>query len=171
LAVSTITDGVTRVHVHGPGGPGTAVILRRLGGVEVTLPSATIANAHPDDLEVAWDGEKYVMCEGLADIIEANNLEWVASVIPIELLEVFTGIKPALFYGPNEVERRRQLLEEYKAATGNPSNKKIWEAENSPIYKPEFYKWRDGRLPASSATTRNFERFLGEKKPPTRSGR
>lgn len=66
----------------------------------------------------------------------------------------------------NEEARRRSALAEYKAATGNPSNKRIYEARNSGIHKPQFYEWQRGELPADSATTRNFERFLAEKKPP-----
>jgi hypothetical protein len=64
------------------------------------------------------------------------------------------------------VDRRKRLLNEYKTATGKPSDKSIYEARNSGIYKPQFYEWRDGRLPDDSATTKNFERFLSEKKPP-----
>jgi hypothetical protein len=66
---------------------------------------------------------------------------------------------------PTEVERRTKLLADYKAATGNPSNKQLYQARNSGIHKPDFYKWRNGRLPADSSTTINFERFLREKKP------
>jgi hypothetical protein len=65
-----------------------------------------------------------------------------------------------------EIERRRALLNEYKAATKNPSNKRIYGARNSRIHKPEFYEWVNGTLPRDSATTANFERFLREKKPP-----
>jgi len=64
------------------------------------------------------------------------------------------------------LRKRARQLAEYKAATGNPSNKKIYEARNSGIHKPEFYKWLRGDLPANSATCINFERFLREKKPP-----
>jgi hypothetical protein len=69
--------------------------------------------------------------------------------------------------GNNEdIARRSKLLYEYEAATRNPSNKQIYEARNSRIHKPEFYQWVNGTLPANSATTANFERFLREKKPP-----
>ena len=61
---------------------------------------------------------------------------------------------------------RKQMLEKYKQATGNPSNKSIYEAKNSMIYKPEFYKWRKGELPQNSSTTVNFERFLNSAHPP-----
>jgi hypothetical protein len=64
--------------------------------------------------------------------------------------------------------RRKALLEEYRSATGSPSNKRIYEAKNSGIYKPEFYEWVKGTLAADSATTVNFERFLREKKQPIR---
>lgn len=65
-----------------------------------------------------------------------------------------------------EIERRKKLLEEYKAATDNPSNKRIYESSNSKIHKPQFYRWVNGTLPFDSATTENFERFLREKKQP-----
>ena len=66
----------------------------------------------------------------------------------------------------DEIDRRTQLLTEYKAATGNPSNRSIYEARNSGIHKPEFYAWLRGELAFESATTRSFERFLRDKKPP-----
>lgn len=65
-----------------------------------------------------------------------------------------------------EIHRRKGLLSEYKAATGEPSNKRIYEATNSEIHKPQFHRWLRGLLPVDSATTINFERFLREKRPP-----
>jgi hypothetical protein len=64
------------------------------------------------------------------------------------------------------IEDRLKLLAEYKHATGNPSNKKIYSAHNSGIHKPEFYQWLDGRLPATSKTAKNFEAFLKSKRRP-----
>jgi hypothetical protein len=66
----------------------------------------------------------------------------------------------------DEEARREHLLAEYKAATDNPSNKRIYEARNSGIYKPQFYEWLNGSLPVDSATCINFERFLRLKKLP-----
>jgi len=66
-----------------------------------------------------------------------------------------------------DAERRERLLAEYKEATGFPSNKSIYEATNCPIHKPQFYKWLKGSLPADSATTINFERFLKDKRRPS----
>jgi hypothetical protein len=173
MAVSVTVNGLTTVHVHGPTGPGTMVDLRGPGGVKKLVPSATLVNVHPGDMVVAWNGAQFVTCEGITDIVLADNLEFVARIIPVEILELTTGIKPSPLYAqsPSEVERRRKLLGEYKTATGNPSNKKIYEADNSSIYKPQFYQWLDGRLPASSATTINFERFLQEKKRPIKGSR
>jgi hypothetical protein len=65
-----------------------------------------------------------------------------------------------------EVERRAKLLADYKAATGNPSSKRIYEAENCPIHKPQFHRWLRAELPANSKTTKDFERFLREKRRP-----
>ena len=64
----------------------------------------------------------------------------------------------------SEAERRANLLAEYKKATGNPSNRNIYEARNSGIYKPEFYQWKNGILPIDSKTTINFETFLRAKR-------
>jgi hypothetical protein len=63
------------------------------------------------------------------------------------------------------ITQRVALLEAYKGKT-NTSNRKIYESSNSGIHKPEFYKWLGGRLPNSSATTMNFERFLRGNRPP-----
>jgi hypothetical protein len=65
-----------------------------------------------------------------------------------------------------EKQRREKLLADYKESTGDPSNKRIYEARNAGIYKPEFYKWLQGMLPRGSETARNFERFLREKRAP-----
>jgi hypothetical protein len=67
-----------------------------------------------------------------------------------------------------EIQRRARLLAEYKKATKTESNRQIYGAKNSPIHKPQFYEWIKGVLPASSATTTNFERFLREKRYPIR---
>jgi hypothetical protein len=61
---------------------------------------------------------------------------------------------------------RARLLAEYKEANDNVSNKRIYEAKNSGIHKPQFYEWIKGVLPSESETAKNFERFLREKKPP-----
>jgi hypothetical protein len=173
MAVSVVLNGVKTIHVHGPAGLGTMVTLRTPGKPETIIPSATIVSAHPNDMVVAWNGERFVTCEGMTDVVLSDNLQFVARVIPVEILELTTGIKPSPLYvqGSSETERRRKLLDEYKTATGNPSNKKIYEADNSYIHKPQFYEWRDGRLPTSSITTINFERFLREKKRPVKGGR
>jgi hypothetical protein len=64
------------------------------------------------------------------------------------------------------VPRRMTLLSEYRSATGNPSNRKIYTARNSGINKPEFYAWLRGDLPDTSKTTINFDKFLHSKKRP-----
>jgi len=66
----------------------------------------------------------------------------------------------------SEAARRAILLSEYKAATGNPSNKSIYEASNSGIYKPEFYQWVNGELPDKSRVTKRFEAFLKARRKP-----
>jgi hypothetical protein len=66
------------------------------------------------------------------------------------------------------VENRRKLLEDYKAATGVRADQRLYTAENAGIHKPQFYEWRDGRLPDKSKITRRFERFLKAKRLPVR---
>jgi hypothetical protein len=66
----------------------------------------------------------------------------------------------------SEAERRANLLAEYKKATGNPSNRKIYMAQNSSIHKPEFYQWKNGNLPANSRATMRFEAFLKSRRKP-----
>jgi hypothetical protein len=73
---------------------------------------------------------------------------------------------PTATQDEDEVERRKRLLEEYKSTTGCKSNKRIYEARNSGIHKPQFYRWVKGTLPVDSATTVTFERFLRDKKLP-----
>jgi hypothetical protein len=64
------------------------------------------------------------------------------------------------------IERRKKLLDEYKAATGEPSSKRIYESSNAKIHKPEFYEWLRGTLPESSRVTKRFEAFLTAKRRP-----
>jgi hypothetical protein len=72
--------------------------------------------------------------------------------------------KPAATDVAQIVAYRGKLLEDYKSATGNPSSKKIYEAGNSGINKPEFYEWKNGQLPDRSRTTQQFEAFLKAKR-------
>jgi hypothetical protein len=74
--------------------------------------------------------------------------------------------EPAIAPVPSEIERRKALLAEYKAATSAPSDYQIFNAQNAGLHKPEFYRWLKGTLTAHSKTAKNFERFLREKKPP-----
>jgi hypothetical protein len=74
--------------------------------------------------------------------------------------------QPPPIPGTSEIQRREVLLAEYKAATGDPSDYQIYNAKNSGIHSPEFYKWKKGDLSRHSKTASNFEHFLREKKPP-----
>jgi hypothetical protein len=72
-------------------------------------------------------------------------------------------------HGPidsSEISRRSKLLADYKQATGDPPDYRIYTASNSRIHKPQFYDWINGKLPSRSQTAQNFERFLREKHPP-----
>jgi hypothetical protein len=64
-----------------------------------------------------------------------------------------------------EIQRRAKLLAEYKKATG-ANDYGIYNARNSGIHKPEFYRWCKGKLANDSSTAMNFERFLREKVQP-----
>jgi len=75
-------------------------------------------------------------------------------------------IKAAKATASDERTRRGKLLDDYKAAAGNPSNKRIYEARNSGIHKPDFYAWLKGELPQESAMSINLERFLRLKQRP-----
>jgi hypothetical protein len=74
-------------------------------------------------------------------------------------------MKPATPENLSVVERRAKLLAEYQAETG-VTDYAIYMG-NSGIYKPQFRAWKAGKLPESSSTAQNFERFLREKKAPT----
>jgi hypothetical protein len=88
-------------------------------------------------------------------------------LIPIVAKETTTGrSKSAPRVDSMEIRRREKLLEDYKAATGAPSNMRIYKAAHSGIHKPQFYDWLNGILPSSSETAKNFERFLSAKKLP-----
>lgn len=65
-----------------------------------------------------------------------------------------------------EIERRAKLLADYKAATGNPPHKKIYESSNAGIYKQDFYWWINGKLHAKSKVTKRFEAFLKARRRP-----
>jgi hypothetical protein len=65
------------------------------------------------------------------------------------------------------IEERRQLLQQYKAATG-ASNRAIYEAREHSARKPAFYAWLKGDLPPNTAAAQSLERFLRENKPPRR---
>ncbi len=72
---------------------------------------------------------------------------------------------PGIKTDETEVERRAALLSAYRSATG-AKDYHIYTARNSGIHKPEFYQWRDGRLPAKSKVTKRFESFLKAKRRP-----
>jgi hypothetical protein len=118
------------------------------------------------------------MCDDLDDLIEQRLQPPLSLSLPLppdiqaqivsnspnqsneqrdERLQIVAHELPEL---ERDIARRFRLLSEYKAATGNPSNKKICEAQNSCIHRPEFYKWKQGKLPPDSKTTKSFEAFL-----------
>jgi hypothetical protein len=65
-----------------------------------------------------------------------------------------------------EIQRRIKLLAGYKAATGNPANRRIYTSSNSGIHKPQFHEWLRGDLASTSKTSVRFEKFLQAKKRP-----
>jgi hypothetical protein len=108
-------------------------------------------------------GTIYAVCD--ASAILCKKLE--ADAVQAEFDEKHRrDAPPEKSKSDSEVTHRQKLLADYKAATGNPSNKRIYEARNSGIHKPEFYEWLRGSLPANSTPTISFERFLREQRPP-----
>jgi hypothetical protein len=103
-----------------------------------------------------WIAESFrrIAFPGNNDVGSGNQLD-SPSTQPSEVLDQ-----------TEEVERRLQLLDDYKAATGRPSNRSIYTARNSGIHKPQFHEWLRGELLNTSQTCINFERFLREKKRP-----
>ncbi len=136
---------------------------------------------HPGGMVVKWEWDQYI-----ASLMWqiTKSVEWYPHVNRFAKLSKaqLDAMEQPRSYPPNAkeeplpraqdtskaelIERRSKLLAEYKAATLNPSNKKIYEARRSGIHKPQFYQWLNGELAESSATTINFETFLREKRPP-----
>jgi hypothetical protein len=138
----------------------------------VATPGASILNR--DDLMRALHTRliarrSYWKAEGLK---QAREIEarWKRDTGPEEPSVTSDGTNEAAPEQPVDIDeiklRRGALLAEYKAATGNPSNRQLYQAKNSGIHKPQFYDWLKGKLPVVSATAKNFERFLSEKKQP-----
>lgn len=157
-----------------------------------TLTDVILRKGLHDDRAVV---EFRSQCEGIKSVAYQNNWMWALDLLPHKLPLADTHWESVWFNTLEEktsalkdivavsgrtteqntsdlppesplAKQRRMLLEEYKNATGNPSNSRIYKARNSGIHKPEFYKWRDGILPSDSATAMSFERFLRERKPP-----
>lgn len=142
-------DGTRIVLVHGFSGPGSSLSAVKEPEMMV-LPSATLINQSGQ--YVAWDGDDYVVQESLEDITSDEGLMLIGRIPEPKLDQA-------------EIDRRKRLLSDYIAHTG-ASHKSIYEGKNSGIHKPQFFEWKHGKLPPTSATAKNFERFLREKKPP-----
>jgi hypothetical protein len=141
-------------------------IFQRIGEIEAPrLPSlvSMMLSYHVTHLEM-----RETIRECLKRMIEENvpseaQKQKAASTGTPQIAE---SKEPAMAPALSEIERRKALLAEYKAATGNPSDYRIFNAQDAGLYKPEFYRWLKGTLSAHSKTAKNFERFLREKKPP-----
>jgi hypothetical protein len=144
-----------RVQIYGPNGPYSGFSIEK-NRKRFSLPSGSILNGSPRDKFVAWNGVSYELHHSAERILCDDTLLLIGQVKEID------ASSPEV----KERERRAKLLVDFKGATNNPSNRQIYSAQNSGIHKPEFYKWCNGTLPANSATTINFERFLNAKKPP-----
>ena len=187
LEAESREEALNKASIHFVRSDGTPAILPMYSGSENRLPNsgplpgATIYGADINDW-VGWNGEAYVLRQTKEMILADENLKLIGSVKELSGSRRFgPGMVTVVTTQPQqdaakessplpienaEVQRRAQLLAEYKSATGNPSNKRIYEANNGGIYKPEFYRWLAGKLPSDSATTIAFERFLKNKKPP-----
>jgi hypothetical protein len=132
----------------------------RRNGPRLTIPESLVRrtlaaqfNCTPDEItheQIQW---------AVSELVPEFN---TISVTPPPATQQTEATEPA----STEVERRAKLLEDYKLATKIASDRKVYQARNSGIHKPEFYKWRKGTLAPDSATAINFERFLREQKPP-----
>jgi len=121
-------------------------------------------------------GSIFALCEASATFckkleaqaVQAEFYEKHRNESDDRLKQPFESIEPTAspFDLEKEIERRKNLLADYKAATGNPSDYRIYNAANAGIHKPQFYQWRKGKLSARTKTARQFERFLREKKRP-----
>jgi hypothetical protein len=121
-------------------------------------------SGHPD-IEAILDRARHWKNEGYKRLI-ASGAQPVAAA-PSQQVGPPYGSCAIIDLPPStDLLTRQKMLNEYKSATGNPSNRQIYNARNSGIHKPEFYEWLNGNLPSISETTKNFERFLREKKAP-----
>jgi hypothetical protein len=85
-------------------------------------------------------------------------------------------IQPFPASGPDDEKRlanyRQQLLADFKMRVKNPETGKsysdyaLYNASKHSMYKPEFYKWRSGTLPADHPAAVSFERFLKDDQRP-----
>jgi hypothetical protein len=112
-------------------------------------------NTASDEIKALVEGQSAQIQSTLNAHADATSVEQV------------TSSPKALSEGSSEVERRAKLLSDYKAATG-AKDYHIFTATNSGIHKPEFYQWKNGRLPDKSKVTKRFEAFLKAKKRPIR---
>lgn len=75
----TLLQGQRAILVHGDGGPGTGIRVKR-GTFEIALPSATIVGVPPGPIHVAWDGIGYKLCRWLKEIQADDKLTLIGSV-------------------------------------------------------------------------------------------
>jgi hypothetical protein len=120
--------------------------------------------AHLSNRLAFWEAKAYLQLPEQSE--SKSPIDQSASPASAPLPNGGNRAKRGADWNAIEVTRRADLLAAYKRANSNPSNKRIYEARNSGIHKPQFYEWVRGELPADSETTGNFERFLKEQKPP-----
>jgi hypothetical protein len=143
-----------------------ARILRAIDEVDATNESPAKLSYHGLSSDAAREGLERFLAIIVNEYVGLSSLpQSPPPVLPLSTSEK-TTVENNLSATDSEVARRSALLAEYKAATRNISNKRIYEARNSKIHKPEFYRWLSGNLPANATPTLNFERFLREKKLP-----
>lgn len=84
-------------------------------------------------------------------------------------------IQPAHGSGPDEktelAKYRRELLADYKRRFKDENGKPVTEyalymSKPHTMYKPQFFQWKKGTLPADNSASVSFERFLKGDKPP-----
>ena len=97
----------------------------------------------------------------------SNSVDEPASIIPADTIPADDSQAENTHHQNNLVRDRSRLLKNYKAATGNPNDHRIYRhtAKTINVYKPQFYDWKNGKLPDTSDITRRLEEFLKDLRP------
>ena len=97
------------------------------------------------------------------DPLQQNNTIDPSAILEEKIQDL--PIEPSI----DELSALRSIrILEYKKANPGVTDYQIYNAKNSGVHKPEFYRYVKGTLSSESETCKNFERFLAEKKTPNK---